>query len=156
MKEFTGKHMLTIMLLAFGTIITVNMTLAVFAAHSWTGLVVKNSYVASQNYNKVLADDERQKRLGWTSKLDQTKTHIVFSLNNKDDKLIKLTNVQAKFGRPTNEQQDHIVTFYAQENGHYMAQKKLSAGLWDVQILAKPKSGQNYRQDFRITITDSQ
>ena len=51
-KEFTGRHMLAIMLAFFGTIIAVNLVMAIFASRSWTGLVVKNSYVASQEFNE--------------------------------------------------------------------------------------------------------
>ena len=46
---FTGWHMLTIMLLFFGTIISVNVTMAWNAVTSWSGLVVQNTYVASQS-----------------------------------------------------------------------------------------------------------
>ena len=48
---FTGWHMLAIMLAFFGTIITVNFTMAYLATSSWSGLVVKNTYVASQQFN---------------------------------------------------------------------------------------------------------
>ncbi len=53
-KPFTGRHMLFAMLAFFGVIIAVNLTMAVFATKSWTGLVVKNSYVASQAFNREL------------------------------------------------------------------------------------------------------
>ena len=48
---FTGWHMLAIMLAFFGTIITVNFTMAYLATSTWSGLVVKNTYVASQQFN---------------------------------------------------------------------------------------------------------
>ena len=50
--EFTGWHMFTIICMFFGTIITVNMILAFNAGSTWTGLVVKNTYVASQIFNE--------------------------------------------------------------------------------------------------------
>ena len=46
--EFTGYHMLGVLVLYFGTIITVNLVMARFAITTWTGLVVENTYVASQ------------------------------------------------------------------------------------------------------------
>lgn len=48
---FTGWHMLGVMLLFFGTVITVNMVMAWNAVNSWSGLVVPNTYVASQQFN---------------------------------------------------------------------------------------------------------
>ena len=50
--EFTGRHMLAIMLAFFGVIIAVNLVMATLASKSWTGLVVKNTYVASQQFNR--------------------------------------------------------------------------------------------------------
>ena len=46
--RFTGFHMLACMIVFFGVIVAVNLTMATLASQSWTGLVVKNSYVASQ------------------------------------------------------------------------------------------------------------
>ena len=64
--QFTGWHMAGVLCLFFGTIIAVNMVLAVNASTTWTGLVVKNSYVASQHYNETLAAAARQAKRGWT------------------------------------------------------------------------------------------
>ena len=48
---FTGWHMLGVIGLFFGTIISVNFYMAYQAVHSWSGLVVENTYVASQQFN---------------------------------------------------------------------------------------------------------
>ena len=61
---FTGRHMLLVMVAFFGVTITVNLVLAFFATSSWTGLIVKNSYVASQEYNEKLAEARAQDALG--------------------------------------------------------------------------------------------
>ena len=52
-RPFTGRHMLLIMLGFFAVVLTANMTMVYFASHSWSGLVVKNSYVASQEFNET-------------------------------------------------------------------------------------------------------
>ena len=62
--EFTGRHMLAAMLAFFGVIIAVNITMAVFAQTSWTGFVVRNSYVASQEFNGKVAAARAQAALG--------------------------------------------------------------------------------------------
>ncbi|TGV41583.1 cytochrome oxidase, partial [bacterium M00.F.Ca.ET.168.01.1.1] len=38
-REFTGRHMLVIILAFFGVVIAVNLTMATLASTSWTGLV---------------------------------------------------------------------------------------------------------------------
>ena len=57
-REFTGYHMVAVMTLFFGTIISVNLLMAWYANTSWSGLVVKNSYVASQEFNGKLEEGD--------------------------------------------------------------------------------------------------
>jgi nitrogen fixation protein FixH len=47
--------MLFSMVAFFGVIITVNMIMARFAVTTWSGLVVPNTYVASQQFNAKAA-----------------------------------------------------------------------------------------------------
>ena len=62
-RQFTGKHMLAIMLGFFAVVLAANMTMVYFARHSWTGLVVENSYVASQQFNAKMAETRAQAAL---------------------------------------------------------------------------------------------
>ena len=64
---FTGRHMVVVMCLFFGVVISVNITMAVFAGTSWSGLIVKNTYVASQTFNDDVAEVEQMKARGWQS-----------------------------------------------------------------------------------------
>ena len=54
MKDFklTGGHVLAMFVAMFGVIITVNMILAFSAVKTFPGLEVKNSYVASQSFDR--------------------------------------------------------------------------------------------------------
>ena len=53
-RQVTGRHVLLWMVLFFGVVVSANLTMAFFATESWTGLVVKNSYDASQLFNEDL------------------------------------------------------------------------------------------------------
>ena len=69
-RRFTGGHMLALVCGFFGVVIAVNLTMALFATGSWTGLVVKNSYVASQHFNEELMNAAARKmcsagRVSW-------------------------------------------------------------------------------------------
>ena len=85
--EFTGRHMLVIMLAFFGVIIAVNLTMASFANSSWSGLVVKNSYVASQEFNEKAAAGRAQAALGWSATMAFAKGEFIYSLVDKDGNL---------------------------------------------------------------------
>ncbi|MCC2975875.1 FixH family protein [Sphingomonas sp. PL-96] len=67
-RSFTGWHMFAILLAMFGTIIAVNFVMARYALGTFGGTVVDNSYVASQKFNRWLAEARAQQTLGW--KLD--------------------------------------------------------------------------------------
>ena len=62
--------MLSIMLAFFGVIIAVNVVMATLASTSWTGLVVENSYVASQEFNRKAEESRAQAALGWNEPAD--------------------------------------------------------------------------------------
>ena len=62
-KEIKGGHVLAMLLAFFGVIIAVNMVMAYFANSTWSGLVVENGYVASQNFDENLAKAKAQEAL---------------------------------------------------------------------------------------------
>ena len=57
-RQFTGKNALAVFVVAFGVIITVNLVLAYSAVKTFPGLEVKNSYVASQEFNERLQEHQ--------------------------------------------------------------------------------------------------
>jgi nitrogen fixation protein FixH len=61
-KEFTGRHMLLIMIAFFGVIIAVNITMAVVARQSWTGLVAKTRMSPASNSTKKWRTPRRRRR----------------------------------------------------------------------------------------------
>ncbi len=99
-QKFTGWHMLAVMLAFFGVIIAVNVTLAVFASTSWSGFVVKNSYVASQEFNSKAVVARAQEALGWTSKLVIADGTIRYSLMDSKDRPVAVTGATAAFRAP--------------------------------------------------------
>ena len=64
-KEIKGGHVLAMLTAFFGVIFGVNFLLAYLANSTWSGLVVENGYVASQNFDKDLAKAKAQEALGW-------------------------------------------------------------------------------------------
>lgn len=65
-RPFTGRHMTLILVAFFGVVIVVNLVMARFATGTFGGVVVENSYVASQEFNTWLKEARTEKALGWT------------------------------------------------------------------------------------------
>lgn len=151
--RFTGTHMLACLIAFFGVIIAVNFTMATLASKSWTGLVVKNSYVASQKYNSVLADAARQAQRGWNSSLAYENGELAFDLKDKDGRTVKLDAVVVSLGRPAFEQQDQKLNLIALANNRFGVPVKLADGTWMLRIDAKGAQGE-YRRDLRLFVRD--
>lgn len=70
--RFTGRHMTAILVGGFGIVIAVNFTMAALANSTFGGIVVENSYVASQKFNGWLDKAEKSEELGYSIKADHT------------------------------------------------------------------------------------
>ena len=147
-RTFTGFHMLAIMLTFFGVIMAVNFTMAWLASHSWTGLVVKNSYVESQRFDGRLAEIDAQAARGWTANVvyETNADRLVFELTDGDGQAVALNDPTAKVGRPAFEQLDQRVQLSRDAHGRYVANLKLAPGLWLVQIEARERTAQVFRE----------
>ena len=83
-SHFSGRHMAAILIAFFGVVVAVNLTMATFATRTFGGVVVENSYVASQKYNGWLSAARKQDRLGWTiePRLGSDR-HVVVAVNKR-------------------------------------------------------------------------
>ena len=59
-RNFSGKHMAIILVSFFGVVIVVNLVMARLAVSTFGGVVVENSYVASQEFNRWLEEAEAE------------------------------------------------------------------------------------------------
>jgi nitrogen fixation protein FixH len=150
-REFTGRHMLIIMVAFFGVIVAVNFTMAWLAGRSWTGLVVKNSYVASQDFNEKLRMAREQNTRGWRTNLTYKKGVFRFRLADRKSQPLDVASLVLSVGRPATEAEDRIIALRQVEQGTYVAERRLAPGLWDIVIAGGP-SGQPYRYEKRLTI----
>lgn len=153
-REFTGRHMLMIMLAFFGVIITVNVVMARFAVTSWTGLVVENSYVASQQFNEKMVAVRTQNDLGWVPKLEIASGKIIFTLNDRIGNPVTMTSGKATFQHPTFEAADWSTSLQPSGNGQLSAVSAISPGVWVVNVEIDCGLTVPYRHSERILIKD--
>lgn len=154
-RPFTGWHMLALICAFFGVVIAVNVTMAVFASGSWTGLVVKNSYVASQQYNEVLRDARTQGELGWKSTLAYEDGRLRFDLDTREGAAVAGAEVTAALSRPIGVERDHSLVLAEREPGLYEQSNALEPGIWNVEVMARAEGGTSYRQLFRLYIPEA-
>jgi len=149
--QFTGTHMLIVMLLFFGIIIGVNLTLVMYSNQSWTGLVVKNSYVASQEFNQKTKMQESFQLRGWRADLSYDQGTFKFVLVQKNIPLANL-KVTGLLRRPVHERDDILIKFHEGERGTYEGQKLLQSGIWILEVTAQGGESERFRQVYRFVV----
>ena len=151
-RTFTGWHMAAITISFFAVVIAVNLTLAVFASTSWTGLVVANSYVASQNFNRDAGIARQQQAVGWQMELTVNRGVAKISILDRHRQPLSGLNIRAILQRPTDEAGDRILEIRDLGAGIYMAQVPLASGVWVADITAEGSDRKPVRFVQRILV----
>lgn len=155
-RPFTGRHMLLSMFAFFGVIIAVNLLLMVMALTTDNGLVVKNSYVASQDFNRKLADARAQAALNWTVEIAYADATTILTYRDADGQPVTGLHVRARIGRPVTDRDDRQVTLYEGAAGTYTFAGLMPSGYWDIDVIALDAEDRQFRQIFRLKGGDAQ
>lgn len=148
---FTGRHMLLIMLAFFGVIVAVNLTMAVMANTSWTGFVVRNSYIASQEFNDKVSAAREQRALGWRDELVLAGGEARLTLADKDGRPLAMDSARLIFRSPATDTEDFTVELAA----HGMAMTAFTSlrdGQWVVEIDATVAGHEEWKGTRRVVV----
>ncbi len=150
----TGWHVLVMVALFFAIVIGVNITLAIFATGTFPGLVVKNSYVASQNYNAVLAEARAQSEKVTGAQLTANTGVLEFRLADASGAFWRNLDVTAFAGRPASDRDDRAIAF-TQTGEAYRADAALPAGRWIVEVEARNGDAVVFRHSQKLSIKNA-
>lgn len=156
--QFTGRHMALVMVSFFAVIILVNLTMAYLASQSWSGLVVKNGYIASQRFNSEQNRQEDLLASGWHSTLDYKEGEFLFQLSregrearSRSGQFAEGCAVSGLLSRPVHERSDVALKFVASGHGTYSAVHNLIPGNWELKLKAIcPQMADEFIQHFRF------
>jgi nitrogen fixation protein FixH len=149
---FTGRHMLLIMVAFFGIVIAVNLTMARLAGSSFGGLVVENSYVASQAFNSRLKRSRDQRLLGWTPHLDIHGGTIRYRLADGAGNTVPVTAVAVEFRHPSYQSKDWSVRLDPLSDGSFEARNVARDGVWTIETDSDVGRETPYRDVRRVII----
>ena len=129
-RPFTGRHMLVLMLAFFGTVVAVNVAMAMAATSTFGGKVVENSYVAGQQFNGWLEEARKQEALGWTRTVGiDGRRHVVVTLRGEGSPLGG-AEIVALARHPVGREPDARLAFSESGNGVYRSTRPLREGRW--------------------------
>ena len=147
-KELTGRKMFLIVVSAFGVIIGVNLVMAYKAISTFPGLVVKNTYVVSQNFNENKA---AQLALGWEVSAEISDGNMRLSFLDRAKNPVEPARLETLLGRATNRASDLSPDFVF-DGALYTAPVDLAPGNWSLQITAVADNGTSFRQRLVIIV----
>jgi len=131
---FTGRHIAMILVAFFAVVIGVNLLMARYATSTFGGVVVENSYVASQNFNGWLKEAEREKALGWSAEARRLGDgKLAVSLTGAPAQGVVLT---ADARHPLGRMPDQLIQFDRLPDGSFASREVLPAGRWRLRIEA--------------------
>lgn len=146
-KEIKGWHVLITFCLAFGVIISVNLTLAYNAVRTFPGLEVSNSYVASQFFDE---NREAQLALGWDVSV-QLNGQVLSLFIIENGVAISPEIEKATFGRATHVGQDEIPEFEF-DGLALRAVINGGDGNWNLRLRARSADGTLFEQRVVVEV----
>jgi nitrogen fixation protein FixH len=136
-----GWHVLSGFVTAFGIIISVNLVMATQAVRTFPGLEVKNSYVASQEFNERL---HAQQALGWNIRADWQDGIVRLSITDATGP-VRVRDLHAVVGRATRNSED-VEPVFAFNGTLYEAPLDLGPGNWNIRMTAVALDGTEFIQ----------
>jgi nitrogen fixation protein FixH len=136
-----GRRVLAIAAGAFLVMLIPNIVLTVLAVRTFSGLVVPDSYVASQEFDRARV---AQEALGWVVGLAHEDGVLTLSLADADGRPVRPATLTVSVRRPT-DRDDQSLTLAETARG-YAAEAPLAPGAWRVEIAATAADGTAFRQ----------
>ncbi|WP_342070059.1 FixH family protein [Yoonia algicola] len=147
-REFTGWHMLGLMVGGFGIIIAVNLTLAWNAIATFPGLETRNSYVISQSFQ---ADRAAQNALRWNASATVEDNVLTVAILDQTGAPVQTEVVRVVLGRATHTGQDSAPEL-TWNGAALTAPVDLEAGYWNLRLELIAPDGTPFRRRFPITV----
>lgn len=130
--RFTGWHMTAILVAFFGVVIAVNVGMARLASHTFSGVVVENSYDASQQFDRWLDEAAREQALGWHAQVArQADGRVVVTLKGSGLARAMLTG---EGWHPLGQLADRPLTFHRIAGGDFLSDQALPDGRWRLRL----------------------
>ena len=146
---FTGWHMFWIMIAFFGTIISVNVTMAYLANSSWSGMLAKNTYVASQDFNKNADRAKEWAREGYKGEVSLEGGKVSYRLEGPAAVVAAVDHIEATFHRPVGDKQDFAIKL-TRDGDRFTAADMPAEGPWIVDFAAMRDDEVVFHQAERI------
>lgn len=147
-RRLGGRGVLLIATIAFLVMLAPNVILAVTATRTFSGVVVEDSYLASQDFDRLKA---AQIALGWTVTLDHDADQLTLDITDAARHVVRPATLSVTMGRPTTTRNDQVVAMQETPEG-YVGHAPMAGGHWRVEIAATAADGTAFRQSRDVWV----
>jgi nitrogen fixation protein FixH len=145
-RGFTGRHMAVILISFFAVVIAVNVYMARMAIGTFGGVVVENSYVASQHFNHWLDEAKAEGALGWQADIARGPGgRLVVMLHGVPAGAV----VSAVLRHPLGRLPDRGLAFAPGTAGQFISSQPIADGRWLVRLEVQAQ-GHLWRQETNL------
>ncbi|WP_413629785.1 FixH family protein [Novosphingobium sp. JCM 18896] len=136
--------MVAILVGFFAVVIAVNVTMARLAGATFGGVVVDNSYVASQHFNRWLDEAATERALGWKADFGRAADgRVTLTLAGPD----AAATVEAVARHPLGHARDVVLHFVPAGAGRFVSAEKLPAGRWRLRLEVRAGTTKIWRSE---------
>ncbi|MFA5949690.1 MAG: FixH family protein [Hyphomicrobium sp.] len=154
-RRLTGYHVLGIFAGFFGLIFVMNGFMIYQAITTFGGLETQDAYRKGLAYNKRIAAEESQARLGWTAALSvgRDKDGLTLRMTGNDGQPVTGLKISGALGRSATNRFDRSVSLIEAEPGIYISAggDRLEPGTW-IATLEATGSGEAARREATFEI----
>lgn len=130
-QPLTGRKVAGIFVGGFAIVIAVNMWMAHLATATFGGVVVENSYVASQNFNRWLDEAAAERALGWSASMRRDAGgHLLVQTSG----IPADARIEADIRHPLGRLPDRQFALVAQRASTFASRDAIPAGRWIVRL----------------------
>ena len=147
-RPLTGRMVALIAAGGFLFMLIPNIVLAIFAVDTFSGLVVPNSYVASQSFDR---DRAAQLALGWTVGIAHEDGVLRLTIADAAGHTVRPPELGVTLGRPTTARDDRVLDLDETPTG-YAAAAPLAPGGWRAEIVAIAADGTRFHQSRALHV----
>jgi nitrogen fixation protein FixH len=158
--RLTGRKVLLIFALFFGTIFAVNVYLLVVAVRTFSGTETASAYRDGQLYNQEIARAQAQAARGWTSEAAAERAadgaaRLSVALAEAGGRPLAGARVEAALQRPTDRRADHAgldLALTATPGRYETRVADVAPGQWDLVVDVIEGGERVYRRKTRILL----
>jgi len=150
-RPFTGRRFLLTVIAFFAVIFIANGAMVWFSLTNFRGVVVKSSFVASQDFNAGKARADAQAARGWRTAVAADQGAPVLSLRDRDGAPLAGLRVTARALRPLDIHFDRDLTLREIRPGDYAAAEPLPPGQWRI-AFAVEGAGARYAASLPLMV----